>query len=133
MSSFFLLTFLLIVCYLHFGNTGQVVTVWVNDKPIRLGKYFMFHFELSISISSPCLFVDHNFGYDLFENTDLSERRAGMADTYQTSDGSKTVYLADMICGSCDRLVGPVRRHNCRKKLCDSEESENVQKKIQIL
>lgn len=41
----------------------------------------------------------------------------------------KTVYLADSLCESCENL-GPVKKHKCRKQLC--EESQAVEKEILI-
>lgn len=41
----------------------------------------------------------------------------------------RTVYLADSMCESCEHL-GPVKRHKCRKQLC--EEEQTVEKEILI-
>ena len=48
---------------------------------------------------------------------------------FEEEEDRRTIYLADSMCESCDKLA-PVSRHKCRKQLCDEENT--VEKDIVI-
>ncbi|XP_062600640.1 uncharacterized protein LOC134274090 [Saccostrea cucullata] len=64
---------------------------------------------------------------------DLTKKKAGFGfkGATEVSDNSTTVYLAESLCKSCDKLSGAARKSRCRKKLCDDDDFENVEMKIE--
>ena len=60
-----------------------------------------------------------------------TDQRTGSSEPeeFEEEEDRRTIYLADSMCESCDKLA-PVSRHKCRKQLCDEENT--VEKDIVI-